>query len=303
MASGRRRTDAVRAQGIAVSDRGSLHVGRIGRHGAYAGGNTVVNDAVSVRTVFTYNLLRNRLEARAFLLLIEVVCLNSFYGVVFAPGEIGWDAAGAFGGCVIAFGVLLLFDNCLWPDPAEGNLMESLATSLAHARSRFLEASSFYLDNRSVARPPFPPPTSALPVHMTLLEQAIAEGVSERRRAIPLATITRVARIGLEVDRLIIAARQNAPGEIRAMLRPEIEASVEAIAATLDQIARQLPTQIAVGPDGQSSESRLRARAAMDGLAARMIQLRPKYIATASSTDIENTADVRRFTDCADQAH
>jgi hypothetical protein len=41
----------------------------------------------------------------------------------------------------------------------------------------------------------------------------------------------------------------------------------------------------------------------MDGLAARMIQLRPKYIATASSTDIENTADVRRFTDCADQAH
>ena len=83
----------------------------------------------------------------AFLLLIEVVCLNSFYGVVFAPGEIGWDAAGAFGGCVIAFGVLLLFDNCLWPDPAEGNLMESLATSLAHARSRLLQASSFYLDN------------------------------------------------------------------------------------------------------------------------------------------------------------
>ena len=225
----------------------------------------------------------------AFLLLIEVVCLNSFYGVVFAPEEIGWTAAGAFGGCVIAFGVLVLFDNWLWPDPAEANLMESLGNSLAHARSRLLQASSFYLDNQSVARPPFPPPTSALPVHMTLLDQAIAEGVSEHRRAILLAAITRVARIGLEVDRLIITARQDAPGEIRAMLRPEIEATVEAIAATLDQIAGELPTQIAVGPDKRSSELRIRARAAMDALSARIIQIRPVFIATSSSAEIENT--------------
>ena len=225
----------------------------------------------------------------AFLLLIEVVCLNSFYGVVFAPEEIGWTAAGAFGGCVIAFGVLVLFDNWLWPDPAEGNLMESLGTSLARARSRFLQASSFYLDNQSVARPAFPPPTSNLPVHMALLDQANAEGVSEHRRAILLAAITRVARIGLEVDRLIITARQGALGEIRAILRPEIEATVEAIAATLDQIARELPTQIAVGPDKRSSESRIRARAAMDALSARMNQIRPVYIATASSAEIENT--------------
>jgi hypothetical protein len=225
----------------------------------------------------------------AFLLLIEVVCLNNFYGVVFAPGEIGWTAAGSFGGCVIAFGVLVLFDNWLWPDPAEANLMESLATSLARTRSRLLQASSFYLDNHSVARPPFPPPTSALPVHMTLLDQAIAEGVSEHRRAILLAVVTRVARIGLEVDRLIITAREDAPEEIRTMLRPEIEATVEAIAATLDQIARELPTHIAVGLNERSSESRLHARAAMDVLSARMIQLRPVYIATASSAEMENT--------------
>ena len=179
--------------------------------------------------------------------------------------------------------------------------MESLGNSLARARSRLLQASSFYLDNQSVARPPFPPPTSALPVHMTLLDQAIAEGVPERRRAILLATITRVARIGLEVDRLIITARQDAPAEIRAMLRPEIEETVEAIAATLDQIAGELPTHIAVGPDGRSSESRLRARAAMDALAARIIQIRPVFIATASSAEIENTGSF--VTGCADQAH
>ena len=99
-----------------------------------------------------------------------------------------------------------------------------------------------------------------------------------------------MARIGLEVDRLIITAREDAPEEIRTMLRPEIEATVEAIAATLDQIARELPTHIAVGLNERSSESRLHARAAMDVLSARMIQLRPvRYIATASSAEMENT--------------
>jgi hypothetical protein len=225
----------------------------------------------------------------AFLLLIEVVCLNSFYGVVFAPDEIGWTAAGAFGGCVIAFGVLVVFDNWLWPDPAEGNLRESLGNSLARARSRLLEASSFYLDNQSVARPAFPPPTSDLPAHMALLDQAIAEGISEHRREILLAAVTRAARIGLEIDRLIVTSRQDVPSGIRPMLRHEIEMTVAAIAATLDQIAPELPTQIAVAPDQRSSGSQIRVRSAMDALSARMIQIKPVYIETASSADIENT--------------
>src|SRR5271167_2964242 len=55
----------------------------------------------------------------AALLLIEVVCLDTFYSVVFAPQQIGWGAAGAFGGSVIAFGLIVLFDNWLWPDPGE----------------------------------------------------------------------------------------------------------------------------------------------------------------------------------------
>jgi uncharacterized membrane protein YccC len=225
----------------------------------------------------------------AFLLLIEVVCLNSFYGVVFTPDEIGWTAAGAFGGCVIAFGVLVVFDNWLWPDPAEANLIESLGNSLARARSRLLQASSFYLDNQSVTRPALPPPTSDLPAHMVLLDQAMAEGISKRRREILLVAIARAARIGLEVDRLVVTSRQDAPQGIRSMLRQEIEKTVKAIAATLDQVAPELSTQIAVAANQQSSALRTRARAAMDILSARMIQIRPVYIATASSAEIENT--------------
>ncbi|MGA7760530.1 MAG: FUSC family protein [Candidatus Binataceae bacterium] len=224
------------------------------------------------------------------LLLIEVVCLDTFYGVVFAPQEIGWSAAGAFGGSVIAFGVLVLFDNWLWPDRGEEILLESLGASVARDRSRLLEAANFYLDRRSAPRPPLPPPTSDLPEHMDLLNRAVAEGVSEHRHAILLAAVTRVARIGLEVDRLTFTARQNVSGEIRAMVRPEIQATVDAIAAVLDEIARELPTHIAVGVDKPPPASRTRARSALDVLSARIIQVRPAYVGKASSAEIENFA-------------
>ena len=163
----------------------------------------------------------------AALLLIQVVCLDTFYTIVFAPGEIGWGAAGAFGGSVIAFGTIVLFDNWLWPDLGEEILLESLGASVARDRSRLLEASDFYLDRRDSPRPPLPPPTSDLPAHMDLLNRAVAEGVSAHRHAILLAAITRVARIGLEVDRLVFTARQNVPDEIRNMVRPEIQATCE----------------------------------------------------------------------------
>jgi len=113
----------------------------------------------------------------AGLLLIQV-CLGIFYGVVFEPGEIGWGAAGAFGGSVIAFGLIVLFDNWLWPDRGEEILLESLGASVAHACCRLLEAANFYLDRRGAPRPPMQPPTSDLPAHVDLLNRAVAEGVS-----------------------------------------------------------------------------------------------------------------------------
>jgi hypothetical protein len=109
-------------------------------------------------------------------LLVQVISLDTFYGVVFAPRQIGWAAAGAFGGCAIAFGVIVLFDNWLWPDRADPILMQTLGASAAHERSRLVEASKFYLDNRAVPRPLEPPPTSDLPDHLALLSRAVAEG-------------------------------------------------------------------------------------------------------------------------------
>ena len=153
------------------------------------------------------------------LVVIQIVCLITFYGVVFSPQEIGWNAAASFDGSAIAFGVIVLFDNWLWPDPGEPILMESLGAGVAAPVRQFLGASNFFLAGESVPRPPLPAPTSDLPAHMALLDQAVAEGASERRRAILLAAITRAARISLEVDRLIITVRENLPREIRTMVR------------------------------------------------------------------------------------
>jgi uncharacterized membrane protein YccC len=125
---------------------------------------------------------------------------------------------------------------------------------------------------------------------MDLLNRAVAEGASDHRDAILLAGITRVARINIEVDRLTLTARQNVPDEIRNMVRPETQTTVAAIAAVLDEIAREWPTHIAVGVDLPPPASRTRARAALDALAARVIQIRPKYVGTASTAEIENFA-------------
>jgi uncharacterized membrane protein YccC len=225
------------------------------------------------------------------LLLIQILCLITFYGVVFGPQEIGWNAAALFDGSAIAFGVIVLFDNWLWPDPGEPILMESLGASAARARSQLLGASNFFLAGESVPRPPLPAPTSDLPAHMALLDQALAEGASEHRRAILLAAITRAARISLEVDRLITTARENLPREIRTMVRGEIQRAVNAIAAALDEISHNLPARIVVGADEQAAATRTHVRLAMDNLAARVVAIRPAYIGKTSPAEIENFAE------------
>jgi len=229
------------------------------------------------------------LQLGAGLLLIQVVSLNIFYLVEFMPGAIGWFASEAFGGTAIALGVLVLFDNWLWPERGERLLMESLGNSLGRVRSRLIRATAYYLGSDGPP-PPAPPPTTDLPGHMALLSQAVQEGLDTRRHAILVAAVTRVARISLEVDRLTVAAREQVPREVRGMLRTEIQSAVDAIAGALDDIAREFPTGIPVGVDLPPPPARLRAVRAMDALSARIIEVRPTYIGRVSAREITNFA-------------
>jgi hypothetical protein len=223
-------------------------------------------------------------------LLSEVVGLDTLYGSVFAPGDIGWPAASIFGASVITIGVVVAFDNWLWRHPAEPVLMESLGTTVTRARKKFLEASAYFLGDSAAQRPREPLPASDLPAQMELLKQARGEGMSEHRHAILLAAITRVARISLEVDRLIVAARQNVPRVFRAMVSPEYQSAIDAIATALDRIAHEMPTHIAVGSDSTPPAWRTRPRIAVEALDARVLEVRRSGVVKAGSAEIENLA-------------
>ncbi|HKV55870.1 MAG TPA: hypothetical protein VJN94_14655, partial [Candidatus Binataceae bacterium] len=60
-------------------------------------------------------------------LLGQVVTLNGFYGVIFEPRDFGWQVSSLFGATAIALALITLFDNWIWPDPAEAVLLESIS--------------------------------------------------------------------------------------------------------------------------------------------------------------------------------
>jgi hypothetical protein len=227
-------------------------------------------------------------------LVIQVVTLNTFYSVIFAGDDFGWQVAALYGGCVIAFGLIALFDSWIWPDPAEAILPESLAQSVARNRARFVGVASFYLGEPAGRRPPEPPFTSGMLAQLALLDRAAAEGVTAHRRAILLAAISREERLHIQIDRLTVAAREAVPREIRMIFRPELEEAVGAIAAALDELRNEIVTTIRTGPDNPPSSAAVRARTALDAMDARIVELRPSYINRVSAAEAANFGE---FTD------
>ena len=68
-----------------------------------------------------------------FGLVLQVVALDTFYAVVFAPDDFGWCFP-RFCASVIVFLFDCVFDRILWPDPAEALLLDSIATSTRNNR-------------------------------------------------------------------------------------------------------------------------------------------------------------------------
>jgi hypothetical protein len=103
-----------------------------------------------------------------------------------------------------------------------------------------------------------------------------------------------MARIHIQADRLIVSARENVGRNIREKLRSEIAATVDAIAATLDEIAYDASTLIRTGPDQPPSPEATRARSAMDALNTIVMQITPE-IGGAGAAELANLAS---FNDC-----
>jgi uncharacterized membrane protein YccC len=236
----------------------------------------------------TYQINTRKLGAIG--LVWQVVTLDSFYAVVFAPGNFGWSDAALFGGCAIAFGLIAVFDTWIWPQPAEAVLLESLAASLDRMRVRFLQASTFYLDERAAQRPPEPPATSETPVQLELLDRAASEGIGAHRRGVLLGATTVVERLHIRVDRIAILAREELPRGVRTMIRPELELVRNAIADALEELARETRVSIRTGVDEPPSPASARVRPALDTMDARIGEVRHLYIGRAGGAEIANFA-------------
>ncbi|HEY6421021.1 MAG TPA: FUSC family protein [Candidatus Binataceae bacterium] len=234
-------------------------------------------------TVSTYLTVTRKLAP--FGLLMQVLVLDGFYGAVFAPREFGSADASTYGACVIAFILIAAFDNFIWPDPAEAILLESLSGSVRRQRDRFVIDTRFFLDETAI-RPMEPKLTSEMPLQLTILERAVTEGISFNRRAILVAAITRAERFHIFTNRLAIVVREDVPHVVRTLLHPEIDNACIAIAAAMDEIARD-PVMTS-DPGLPPTPAIARVSRAMETLAARTIEVRPRYIGRASGVELAN---------------
>ena len=211
--------------------------------------------------------------------------LDTFYLCVFDPQNFGWSVAYTFSGIAVAIGVLVAFDMVLWPDPAEQKLLRSLADTLDRHRQRLAAIGAAYLDPLTATVLPQPAVLSILPVHLPLLERARRELKNPQREAILLAALDTAERLHIEIERLLAIARDNVPRDIRTLLRPEMEAVLQALTAALRDQAHEAatglkavddstpdrgPGQAPDGGQGQAYEERYTAiQASLDALAGR----------------------------------
>jgi len=230
------------------------------------------------------NRLRN---LGGLVLIVQVVVLDTCYGAVFDPANFGWASAELFAGAVVAVLTVIVFDQVLWPDPAEAVLIASLAESLGRSAGRIREADRLYFAPTPVSR--IVPLTSDLPTRLELLTRATLEGLSPQRRAFLLAAITREARLHNAIDRMIILAVAAVPRELRTELRPEFAQAVAALAQALDELRKSVVPRLQAGDLTAPPAVIALVDPPLAALQARIVAARPDY-ASRGAAEVANLA-------------
>jgi uncharacterized membrane protein YccC len=214
-----------------------------------------------------YTLNKHRLAGTWFNVVVGF--LDTFYLCVFDPHNFGWSVTYTFSGIAVAIGVLVAFDTVLWPDPAEQRLLRSLPDTLDRQRQRLAAIVHAYLDPLAAPVLPQSAVVSILPAQLPLLERARRELKNPERAAILLAAVTTTERLHMEIERLLVIARDNVSRDIRARLRPEMEAVLQAIAAALREQAHQAATGLRLSNTSNHEELSTAIRSSLDALQAR----------------------------------
>lgn len=219
--------------------------------------------------------------------MVQIFTLSSFWVVVFDYQGFGWSVAYAFAAAAVGFSFIMLFDNVLWPDPAERHLLNLLAAGAERTRMRLAAVGRSYLEARGARALPRPSLEGAMGAHLALLARADREDLSPLRHARLLAAVSAGERMRIETERLLSIAREPLPHRIRETFKPQLQAILDAInaalvidegllASGLDQAEDAMPD--AAGPIYSMLEAYDR----------RVAELHPQFIADARSEEVSN---------------
>jgi hypothetical protein len=217
--------------------------------------------------------------------LIEIVFLTTFFIIVFDPKNFGWSVGYTFGGTGVAFGLVMLFDNVLWPDPADSRLLQLLAEATRALQQQVAVLGHAYLDPKGSIELPRSLQDGALGVHLALLSRADRENLSPRGHALLLGGVSTTERRRLEIERLIGIAREAVPRAIREWIRPEMQTVLDAIDAGFTAEAGRFASEFYhVDPP----DSVTPVENALTALNHRIAELHPKFITNVRADELSN---------------
>jgi hypothetical protein len=200
--------------------------------GALADNPTLLVAAfAALSAISTYFIYGVRQLGRLWLW-IQIPSLTAFYMVLFEHRTLGWDNAEMYAGTAIAIVLLWLFNNIIWPMPAEMALANSLRSTLTRSRRRLDLLVAIFLgetapgQDRAVA--------SKLAYHLALLRPASRQAEIMRASANLLAAVMVAERIHDEIDRLCMVAYRQAGSAYDAERKLDLRQLAESLGDGLD---------------------------------------------------------------------
>jgi hypothetical protein len=223
---------------------------------------------------------------------VQLFFVNTFWIVIFDPEGFGWSVGYNFGAALVAFGLIVLFDNVLWPDPSESELLCSLEASLKSIRVRFILIGRDYLSPSGSIALPQPSTIGAMGNHLTLLARSEREGISRGRYAVLLSAVSSTERLRLEVERMLAIARERVPRGIRQLVQPELQRALVAIDSGLQTGAADLAAGL-TEERGSYDISRPVA-SALEAYSRREIELHAQFLISRA----DELSNLSAFVDC-----
>src|SRR6516162_2247661 len=192
----------------------------------------LVSTFIVFTAISTYLIYGIRRLGRLWLW-IQIPSITAFYMVLFDRRSLGWDDAEMYGGIAIAIALLLLFNNLLWPVPAEMVLANSLRGTLARSRRRLGLLVTIFLGeetpeyDRTVA--------SKLAYHLALVRPATRQAKEALGSAHLLAAVVVAERIHNEIERLCVVARKQIGRSYEEARKRDLQEIADALDGALNE--------------------------------------------------------------------